>query len=315
VVIADTEFLPADWVAFGDAKFNAVRVATGGSDGGAWRRTSYGTPGGAYHEYRAASYDPSLQGDLQSVSFAWDHRIGGGGTASDGVLVYQGGNRYVCIDLACDPSEAPGASWSSVTAGPAFAVHFADAAGGHPDFTASGGPLTFGYASVAAAGMFHGMDEFSVTLHAGAGPGVLYLLHSNVAVLDEGELEILIGRAGGAQGEVGVQVVIDTGGTGCEIQQFADGTGWPDGDSSPRTLLVRPVCHGGGINTLKVTLANPTGGATIDPRPMVVEVYAQFFQLGFLAPLFLLLSGLSPVWLFALAGPALALAARRRRSR
>jgi hypothetical protein len=125
---------------------------------------------------------------------------------------------------------------------------------------------------------------------------------------------VTVTRAGGIQGDVGVDVLIFPPGETVPQTHHLD---WANGDGSAKSFTVQLDLAGSGgwLQTAHLKLANATGGAAISSMPLVVYVFLPpppLLQDFINSILFLAAQGLSPAWLLALAGPAAVLAARRR---
>ncbi len=114
-------------------------------------------------------YDPVLSGAVASLDYSMNRRLHGewdDPLAQDGLGVFQGGVAYL------SGPEVPPATglWVPVDRNGLTAVTFTSEAATHPDFSATGQPLTFGYfryvtvpAGVVTAS--YGLDDWKVTVH------------------------------------------------------------------------------------------------------------------------------------------------------
>lgn len=185
----DDELFDADWdvvelvdQTFDDgATFSGLRVTVGGNPGAfrgvsnTWSHDGVGSVSVvAGHMRQQADYDPSIDGAITTVSFAFDASTTSTTYPLEAAIVFapvleQAGAYYV----AGSGIEA-GFNWASLSEGSFFADDFALYVGdgpAHPDFTATGGPITFGFAASsgphATAGLYTttgGLDSWQVTV-------------------------------------------------------------------------------------------------------------------------------------------------------
>jgi hypothetical protein len=158
VTFADGTFTDADWVSSlqvingppGALSFSAAQSASGGNPG-PYRlntRTWGGDNRGAVFNFKvAAVYDPSTQGAIGSIDFFQDviglSNASIPGTYGAGIAVLQGGQAYFA---AATPLPLTSSTWASRSSLGLTALDFGVfGAAGLPDFSAGGGPITFGY--------------------------------------------------------------------------------------------------------------------------------------------------------------------------
>lgn len=319
IVISDTEFNLADWSVAGTGTFDVSQELTGG-DPGAWRRTrhsSSGPPVQTTHRLvrPGSQYDPSTQGPIVTLDVAWSHRlVSGPPLMSEAFCVAQApfGTVY------CTGGQTFNSTlWQLTSRLGLVAEDFTDENGFNPDFSADGGVITFGYRlnTPFKAGVIHGMDNFRVTVHQDpSGAGRLGFRQTFDAVRESDAPFVWVKRLGGTLGAVTVDVSIERPDGTVEVQTLS----WADDDGFDKAILLLSLDlpPGSGARTARLTLMNPTGGATIEPTrgEMAIAVAPDEWP-AILFGLFLrmqpLLSAFSPGWLLLLAVPAAALAARR----
>jgi hypothetical protein len=262
-----------------------------------------------------SGYAPATQGAIGSIDVSWDRRLFVESIALEGFLVEQNGIVYRTAERAIFLP-----TWQSDRQTGLVASSFDDGSGGHPDFSASGSLLRFGYfrRTTVAGTIAHGIDNFAVTVHVGSpGPGRLAFEKILETVEENGAPFITVQRLGGRQGAVTADLLIERPNGSTSTETFS----WADGDDSPRSTLVifLDLPAGSGARTARLALANPTGGATIHPSRGVLSIVVFPASWGpQLRALFLALQGLfaafSPAWLLVLA-VLVALAVRRSRRR
>jgi hypothetical protein len=194
VAFSDSELDDEDWRiaavdASGDATHAVQRDVAGSGNPGPYRRMTHTVPysipppplaaeGGGevvgsievQHRYVGASqggessdgiYDPGVLGAIVRVDVSFDRRLidGSPGGVADAILAFQGGVAYRAL-----PGIVSESQWTTVAV-ELDASDF-DANGAHPDFSAQGAPLSFGYArsSGAFGEQVHGIDTWSVTV-------------------------------------------------------------------------------------------------------------------------------------------------------
>ena len=188
VQIGDTEFAPSDWVhsalwSVGTVTLGPMTQQAAGGNPGAFQRgrhTSNGPFATIYdgHVYVGGTYSPATQGAVTSLDISYDYLDFLPGGTQNGLLVVQNGRSFIrFVDSA-----GPHTSWTTLThAGilpndpqwsEASAAGITQAA---PDFSASGGPMQFGFYTFnwsLSVGFFiereWGIDNFRVTIHGAA---------------------------------------------------------------------------------------------------------------------------------------------------
>ncbi len=196
VTINDTEFAAADWTATvtssnGGATQAVSRPVTGGNPA-AYRRMTHVLPINSnivvVHQYLGASYNPSLQGAIDSVDYTEDHiqfnpPFAGAAIGASPAL-QQAGVWYFGPDLTFTTL-----SWQAVNLSGLTQLDFTGPGGSHPDFTASGGEIAFGFSrsntnsaggdrqanNIKGKGGFSttsGIDNWAYTIHGQGLPAV-----------------------------------------------------------------------------------------------------------------------------------------------
>jgi hypothetical protein len=196
VVISDGTFAPADWtsevrfdVGLSSAGTTITQVGSGGSPG-AYRQTSYTlvhsglqTYGAIYvlNAFQAQTYTPSAQGAINSLSYAEDRTRLSASWAPSLVgampALFQNGKYYVGPNSNFGPADN---FWQTYTTTGLLATNFIELSGTigvmglHPDFSATGSTITFGYARANStsfnATLSQGIDDWNVTLDTVAVP-------------------------------------------------------------------------------------------------------------------------------------------------
>jgi YVTN family beta-propeller protein len=321
IVISDTEFDLADWAVTSNGEQVTTQETTGGNPG-AWRSTTHFSPASdvvtTHRLVRAGSaYNPSTQGAIAIIDASWDSRlVNTESFLNESFVVEQGGVVYRTSERAVFLS----ATWTSGSRIGLVADDFSDSGGGHPDFSASGGILHFGYArhSLFSATATHGIDNFLVAIHSGA-PNSAGRFRFEVPFLavDEGDSRFVsVQRVGGTNGAVSVELHIERPDGTTSVETLS----WSDGDSSDKSslLLSLDLPDGSGARTARLTLQNPTGGGEIDASrgSMAILVFPSQWP-EILRQLFLrvqvFLSTFSPAWLLILTVAAIVAWRARRR--
>jgi YVTN family beta-propeller protein len=323
VEISDTEFNVADWVATSTGEQFTTQELSGGNPG-AWRRTTHFSPPSEvltiHRLVRAGSgYDPSVQGAIATIDASWDSRlVADGDFVEESVVVEQGGVMYRTAG-----SLVPSTTWTTYSRVGLVADDFSNSSGGHPDFSTAGGFFHVGYASHTFFGVTtvqHGIDNFLVTVHAGApsSPGRFRFKEPFVTAEDRDGVLVSVQRVGGTSGAVSVELHVERPDGTNSVETLS----WSNGDGTNRDSLILPLFlpDTSGASTVRLTLQNPAGGAEIDAAhgSMAILVFPEQWP-AILRALFLrvqvFLSAFSPGWLLLLGGPIAAAAWRSRRRR
>jgi YVTN family beta-propeller protein len=320
VVISDDTFNLADWAVTGTGEHETTQEATGGNPG-AWRRTIHFGPANTVHRLirPGSAYNPAQAG-ISSIDVSWDRRLLAESVALEGFVVEQNEIVYRTTERALFL-----ATFQTDRRTGLVASDFDDGGGRHPDFSAGGSPLRFGYFRRTTTGqtLAHGIDNFVVTVHplSANQAGTLAFVDAVVSVQENEAPFINVERRGGKIGAVSAEVHTERPDGSVQTDVVA----WPDGNDSPRSLLILGLGlpDGAGARTARLTFHNIVGGAEIHPSRgvLLIMVFPLNWTLPLQALFFSLLSvfgGFSPAWLLALAVPV-ALAAhrvwRRERSR
>jgi len=195
VTLTDTTFNPADWSVIEVSEGGATqtnRQEPAGGNPGAFRLMEHHLPPPpsavdvgrvqVLHLYEAAGYDPSAQGAIEHIDYAEDTALLGlpwnqAGIASFAALV-QGGRAYRSSNaqflLVSGTTAWAGGSLPGLTASDFVAL---DGSAARPDFSLTGGAITFGYWRTSSRVgdtpvpynqdllIRHGIDNFAVTVH------------------------------------------------------------------------------------------------------------------------------------------------------
>jgi hypothetical protein len=181
--ISDGVFLDAQWstatiadTTSGGMTVNAFQVLSGGNPG-AYRQVDMSGTGGTghfsvAHVFAPAAWNPATQGAITFLDYSNDLAAPSFGQGTDSPpflpLVLQNGSYYE--PFANGPSSA---AWHTFPAAGILASQFnlshpdgtADFSA-HSDFSASGGPIKFGFATVAQASpTIGGIDNWQFTVH------------------------------------------------------------------------------------------------------------------------------------------------------
>lgn len=174
-------------VVVGDGTSAATRVTSGGNPNSYFSITNVTDPGefvyGVYLKTTAV-YTPSLEGAIASIDYDEDAKffVGGGNRQAGGMALRQGGVIYVSTKSGFTNSADWGPLMSSALSPPSVPLTFAglsaedfsniNDASLHPDFSVSGGAITFGFfrANRNAGTRVSGIDNWSVTINTAAAP-------------------------------------------------------------------------------------------------------------------------------------------------
>jgi hypothetical protein len=192
VTFSDSTFSPANWTASKildttssqTATFSISQQSSGGNpafyqqDMLSYTSTAGGQGVRGASLFNPSVYNPSLSGAINSISFSFDREYTGrsGGTPDPffGLVVFQGSTYYETT-----ASDTPFGTWMNLSGSALTANDFSNVAGPgglHPDFSATGAPLTFGYADGTGSGpatitLTTGVDNFDVTINNVPEPG------------------------------------------------------------------------------------------------------------------------------------------------
>jgi hypothetical protein len=166
---AATEWFQVVRGATGGVTSSATHPTTGGFDG-AFRRIEHDFPGAGslsvFHGFSGETYDPSKQGAIASIRFSELRRKilpAGSGSIGATFAIMQGGAIYPLSGGVAITSE----TWEARQTDLLIAGDFT---GGIPDFSATGGPITFGFIRSNTRGtaspqlVAHGVDDFRVEI-------------------------------------------------------------------------------------------------------------------------------------------------------
>lgn len=186
VVVSDASFAAGDWLATvyftsGGNPTHGESAAPSGGNPGAFRSMTHQVPLsssiGVFHEFLPFTYDPAVSGAIDSLTYREDRiefspPFAGAAIGANPALI-QGGVTYFGSNITFTNT-----SWATVQLHGLTSLSFTSAINTHPDFTSSGGPIRFGFArsntstSSLGFGTFHGIDNWSFTLHGAAAVGV-----------------------------------------------------------------------------------------------------------------------------------------------
>ena len=189
--IFDGTFAPSDWT-LTDASPSGSSVAAGqsltGGDPGAYRSMvfnyqdpSIGTPYASYSLDVGATYSPATQGAITSLTF--DASVSQLGAFYVAPVLEQGGVIYAGFGGSSNSNQLGWVDYASTIGpgdGPYTQGDFASVAGDgtHPDFSAAGAPIAFGYEATlffegpppSQGSLPFGLDNFTVALQTRAVP-------------------------------------------------------------------------------------------------------------------------------------------------
>jgi YVTN family beta-propeller protein len=266
------------------------------------------------HRWVAATHDPPTDGPINSLDVSWDRRAGGidceGNDVEESFVVFQGG-----IAFFGPSSLFSNESWENVALDDLTAIGFTDAGGNHPDFSATGGPLSFGYSrhSLATTVVCHGIDNLVVSAATAETPGVSLLAFSELDhfVVAGDALVVGVTRTGDVTQPASVQVLLaEPGGGGGTTRDVS----WAAGVGGEATVAFTAAEVGGGdeLQTRSLQLFGEQG-AQLDPTGSRAMVYVANDELSLLwATLALVLARWELAGLLLLAGLATYAALRRR---
>jgi hypothetical protein len=180
VTLSDGNYAVVDWItsvvlSTGGASQVTSRSTIGGNPD-AYRKTVLTLPAGASmvtaHLYQGGSYNPAVDGPIFVVNYGEDQIQETppfpGAFIEATPLLEQGGVLYTGPDLTFTNTAWLGASRQNLVA-----LDFTSATNTHPDFSAAGGVIHFGYVrsntnpGALAANFRSGIDNFSVTVRSG----------------------------------------------------------------------------------------------------------------------------------------------------
>jgi hypothetical protein len=191
VTYTDGTFNPSVWgfEVVGGGSSTPSQVASGGNPG-AYRQINQSVPANTgwfygfsrYGTNTATRYDPATQGAISSVDFSIDGRListVGGQIPGVGMGIKQGSLVYVQTAFA----NLGNASWGTVASTGLTPADFMCVNGsGTVDFSASGGPLRFGFVTINASfsaqptGGVSEYDNYNVVVHQVPAPGAIALV-------------------------------------------------------------------------------------------------------------------------------------------
>lgn len=230
------------------------------------------SPGGAesvevVHRFLGGSFDPTGSGAVGSIDATWEHALlqaDGVSSVAERFVVFQGGVAYRSAATSFSGATWQSASWSGLTA-----AALDDGSGGHPDFSATAAPLSFGYLrrtvgdSTAAGTAVHALDNFAVTVHTPAGVTLFARAERQYVLAGSGAIDLCAQREGDGVGPAGVElrISLDANSPDATVLQL----GWADGELGVRCAAFTPP---DGLPSARfvVQLANatPSPGAAID---------------------------------------------------
>lgn len=328
VTFSDTTFADADWeiavAEVGNGSQSAAMSPVDGDPPPARRMNhnvaaSGGTPEvvEVWHRFLGGSYDPAAMGAITAIRGSWQRAL----LAADGVadvgeafVLFQAGVAYRTSGDTFSQSV-----WATVDRTGLIADSFSDADGLHPDFSASGAEITFGYSRRTvsnggfAAFAAHGIDNFLVEVTNGGGATRLAMADRLYLATGADPVGLCALREGDGSGAATVELRVGLGLGPDDVLPLT----WGDGEAGVRCAEYSASDTGGAILRYRVQLANPTPipGATLDPsRTRALLLYSSDAGLaGALALLGVLLAGVGPVALGLLLAAALVAAARTAR--
>jgi len=200
VFFSDGTFNDSDWTLVIKTSGNGGTVSasqyTSGGNPGAYRRIENTVNAGSksspsvvygFHIRSGATYDPSTQGPIAYIDYSEDSRMfsGFGDGQGTGPALLQSGKYYYASGLYAKQSV-----WTTQTLSSLVAADFVNVSdpNDHPDFSASGAPITFGfvrYNSTRSAGysITAGIDNWEVSVASVPEPRSLKLFVTALALL------------------------------------------------------------------------------------------------------------------------------------
>ncbi len=195
-VISDGTFTPASWThsilwSRPTANLGPMTQELSGGNPGFYQRGQHQTVGSFAaiydgHLYTGGpSYDPSTQGAIASLDVQYDYidLPGPGGGTQNGLLVSQGGHTYIRYVDSSFWSSWHTHALAGITQGDTVweEVSASGTSSGHPDFSAAGGPMRFGYYTFNWSlpqgfdiQRIWGVDDFQVTVHGNAATSLCF---------------------------------------------------------------------------------------------------------------------------------------------
>ncbi len=181
LTFSDGTFNNEDWtlnvITEGNGGTVTASQQTSGGNTGSYRQTidvMNPSPSSVrgYHLQKSAVYNPSLQGAIISIDGSRNSKmfVGFGAGQDTGFALYQGGNYFMYHIVDSNTSVWTNYSKTGLKAEDFF-VFLSPTL--HPDFSTSGGPITFGYMTSNSAGPYsitNGVDNWSVTLNTAPVP-------------------------------------------------------------------------------------------------------------------------------------------------
>ncbi|HEV8239165.1 MAG TPA: hypothetical protein VGS57_07350 [Thermoanaerobaculia bacterium] len=320
----DTTFADADWQVFsvspGLGSQNAGQSLFDGNPPPSRRMSHFQGPNETVrvvHRWVSASYDPSNSGAITSLSVSLDRRTCGGDPPVAQVLesfvLFQGGVAYSTPETAFSSP-----AWDTVTHNGLVASDFSDGAGGSPDFSTAGGPISFGYSRATISGAAalwvtcHGIDNLNVTVQTAppVGSSSLGFAQRDYFPLEDEDLVVRVARSGDLTTPASIDVALSRELAGAVLRTVT----WPAGTGGEATATFTPADFGGpGIAVRKLFFENPSAGVVIDPAHDKAMVYRGSDELGALWAVFaVLLARWDLAGLLLLALAATYVAVRRR---
>lgn len=180
VTLSDGNYAVVDWtmsiVAASGGAAQTTTLSTIGGNPGAYRKTVLVLPAGASmttaHLYQGGSYNPAVDGAIYQLDYDEDQIQETppfpGSFIEATPLLEQGGVLYVGPDITFTNT-----AWGALVRDNLVALDFTSAGNAHPDFSAAGGVVHFGYVrsntnfTGLAANFRSGIDNWSVHVRSG----------------------------------------------------------------------------------------------------------------------------------------------------